>query len=207
VVVRSGDTLIGRYTGRSTQQTQCKFLTNSQSVKVYFYLGKNEFYTTPHPTVSDTTSGLYEISSLRPNSQDAYYREFAPINVGLYVNAQRYITGFQDRQIQLQSNARIVGLFNHKQGSKSGEPCKIIALNRYFVNLGNGIIKNGYSWIKELGIEKCCESDLRIVDPWVVYTSVNSIKTSGTEFIKQKKIALNNYNPQQFLPIETALPY
>jgi hypothetical protein len=119
------------------------------------------------------------------------------------------------REVLLEGNSDIVTLDYVNKGALHPDPMprvgpnykKILPLERYCLNTETGRIKKGKSWIKSLGVRKCCEIDFRIIDPDLSYTDLARYDRQGRDLIRSKKIELRDFEISEFRILENSFPY
>lgn len=225
VVARDKDSIVGKYTGLSTQMSHCMILTNSRYVELFFWIDLNMFFSSDReravkkPQKSGDNPELYRIALIGDNlnlgSLNHERREFAPIKINLLKQDRNVIDSYENKKIILKGNPEIITLNYVNKGALNPDPMPhfgplyngILAHNRYFLNMSNGKIRRGDSWRTWRGIRKCCEIDFRVIDPQLDYKSNSGEWIRGRKLIRRRKIDVNNFSDKAFLPLLYSLPY
>lgn len=214
------DSMIGRYTGLSTSFTHCVVLTNSNKIRLHFYPAHNPFYdpTTkldkdlqPEKEMQIVIKSLYQITILQP-----YLGEFAPFEIRLNRSDRNIMDGFDHKEIILKSNEELVLLDYVNKHALDPDPlphygpsyCKLMALNRWQVDLESGKILRGSQWIIRKGIRKCCALNLAIIHPDRWYKTAEGDQIKGSELIKRRRLEMQLFNDlKQFRKLGNEWPY
>ncbi len=224
VVVRDKDTIVGKYTGSSTQMTHCNFSTNSKDVSIHFWLGKNKFFSVSTYSVQDNSiTRIYGDSvnkvSLTPVILNVVMQpkrhEYAELKVDLTNVMDGVVDHYDKRKIVLEPNPNIVLLNYINKGALDPNPMPIlgptyknsVALNRYLLNRETGKIKKGKNWIRFKGVRKCCDIEFAIIDPHLPYTDNSGKVFLGESLIKQGKLESKNFQFNAFKTPYERLPY
>lgn len=229
LIVRDKDTIVGSYTGLSTQMTQCNFSTNSKDVFVHFWLAKNQFYDKDQGHQADSSASEKnivtptKIVSLDIISLDKIellnlfpvWGEYSPIKIDLTKVNRNLIENYDKKKVVLDLNQNIVTLDYMNKGALNPEPMprigpryqNVMALNRYQMDRKTGKIKKGKYWISLKGIRKCCEIDFAIIDPHLLYKDKAGKQYSGASLIKKRRLELSNFHKYEFKSIYKSLPY
>lgn len=214
------DSMIGRYTGLSTSFTHCNVLTNAKKIRLHFYPAYNLSY---DPRTSTDEDGQTEaehgivlhyhnkISIFQP-----YHGEYAPFEINLKHSDRNIIDGYNEKEIILKSNDQLVLLDYVNKHALNPDPlprygpsyCKLMALNRWHVDLESGKILKGSQWIIRKGIRKCCALNLAIVHPDRWYNTAEGDQIRGSELIRKRKINIQLFNElRQFRKLGMEWPY
>ncbi len=216
VVVRTQDSIVGKYTGLSTQMMHCTFLTNEEFVTIHFWLGRNFFYDGDHDSNTvfrnSYTNNWDKISFNR--------KEYTPIIVNTSkIDRNNIVDGYDNKVITLQANPNVVRLYVVHKGALHPDPMpnaniglatglrKVIALDRYLLYPTSGKIYSGKKWLKKYGIARIAEIDIRIIDPHLYYTEKSGKKIPGKVLIRAKKIDFQCFESEEFSTLQWSLPY
>ncbi|MBL6668417.1 MAG: hypothetical protein ISP69_07045 [Crocinitomicaceae bacterium] len=224
MIVRSADTIVGSYTGLSTQLRSCNFITNAKEVTIHFWLDKNQFYTKKVPRKLDSDSikakdkdfiAIEAINALEFSEMFKTRSEYDAIKINLNKTNQNIIDGYDHKTVILELNPNIVWLDYINKRALNPDPMprmgptykNVMALNRYLLNRETGKIKKGKHWLLFNGVRKCCEIDFAIIDPQLEYKDKSGNTFSGKSLVKSKKIDLNSFHYNEFKSIYNCLPY
>ncbi len=212
VVIRSQDSIVGKYTGLSSQMTHCTFITNADFVTIYFWLTPNFFFDW-HPYSKDSIIGFRNSYYDYWNKINFNRKEYLPIRINMQkIESNNIIDGYNKKATLLETNSNIVRLYHPDPMPKSNMGLsaglkQVIALDRYLLNTASGRIKLGKKWIRKYGIAKTSEMDFRVIDPHLIYTTKSGQHISGKKLIRKNKIDTASFESYEFETLQWSLPY
>lgn len=219
VVIRTKDGIVGRYTGLSTQMTNCSFLTNSEWVSIHFWLEQNVFFELDKFR-RDSLIGVKNAHFDYRNHMNFNRREYAALRINTRkIDANNIVDGYDKKAILLEPNDNIVRLFWINKGALNPNPMpnanmglstglrQVFALDRYLLNIESGKIKLGKKWLRKYGIVKTSEMQFRVIDPHLSYTALSGEKIFGKTLIKSKGIDIHAFDSIEFKTLQWSLPY
>ncbi|RFC53895.1 hypothetical protein [Brumimicrobium aurantiacum] len=220
VVVRDKDTIVGRYTGLSTQMRHCAILTNAEKVEVFFMIRRNLFFQNKPVVTSNSEGNRQGVTIPKVNlgghfSTSLSNQEYTPIEIQLEKDSQNIVSHYDKKNIILKGNESIVDLYYQNKGALNPDPMprfgpsykNVMPLNRYLLHPKIGKIKKGKRWLFFKGVKKCAYVDFKVVDPHLNYLLKNGQKITGKQLIKNKKLDPDFIDFNQFQRLYNSLPY
>ncbi len=225
VVVRSQDTIVGKYTGLSSPMSHCTFLTNADFVTIHFWIGENMFYDW---SMGKDDSSLVENKIMYNYIGNDYWdkisfnrKEYSPIRISTRsLESNNILNGYDNRTIILKPNPNIVCLYRINEGALNPNPMpnsnwglatglrQVIALDRYLVDTESGRIELGKKWIRKRGIAKTAEMHFRVIDPHLTYITKSGRQVPGKDLIRKKEVDTDSFETDlEFETLQWSLPY